>query len=115
MKQRFKNRKAFEEIAKQLGIKDQTHHVIYTDPYTKKDSMLLVNNFSRFVKGMLKLSPVEQLEKLQLFKAEMESLVRAQTEAKSQMQAEAIKIENPENNLIEVLEQESKNDDAFKV
>ena len=97
MKKQFKNRKAFEDIAKQLGFQDKTHNVVYKDPVTKKENMLLINNFNRFVKGMLMLSPIEQLEKLQIFKNQMEELVKAQEEARKEAQdsIKDIKIENP--------------------
>lgn len=97
MKKKFSNRKKFEQVAVKLGIQDKTHHVVFTDPVTKKDHMLLINNFSRFVNGMLKLSPSEQLDKLKQFEANMEELIKKQQEFRKELQEEAdkIKIEDP--------------------
>lgn len=116
MKSRFDNRKAFEGIARQLGIQDKTHHVVYTDPITKKDSMKLVNNFNRFVKGMLCLSPIEQLEKLKVFEAKMEDLIKDQQRYREELEAEAkIEIKNPNEEIIRAATAQTVSDDPFKI
>jgi hypothetical protein len=97
MKKRFENRKAFQQIAKEIGIQDRTVQVIMTNPTTKKESFHLVNNFNRFVDGMLKLTPMEQVEKLQVFRSKMEELQADQERARAEAQKsiDDIKIENP--------------------
>lgn len=95
MKSKYALRKNWEEIARQMGMEDKQHHVYVTDPSTKKDSKQLINNFRRFVKGMLDLPLNEQYAKLALFESKMEA-IKAEV-AKEKLEAkDSFKIDLPE-------------------
>lgn len=88
MNKQYKFRKQWEAIANELGMADKAHHVAVTDPVTKKDSMILINNHRRFVRGMCELSLSEQAEKLVAFKTQMAELKAANAEVKASTEKE---------------------------
>lgn len=97
MKNKFKNRKALEDIARQLNMLDKVHHVTISDNVTKDQSLRLVNNGRRFVKGMLKLSIPEQDAKIKLFYEKMPELIKANNDFRAELQDEIkdVTINNP--------------------
>lgn len=90
MKSKFKYRKQWIAIANELNMKDSQHHVAATDPVTKRDYMVLVNNHRRFVRGMCELPLAEQEAKLKVFSEKMQELKQAQQAAKTEAEAEMV-------------------------
>lgn len=100
MKNRFKYRKAWEAVAEELGMVDRTVQAFTTNK-DGKEHALLVNNFRRFVEGMLKLTLAEQEAKLKLFQEKMEEVKKEQAQAKKEMQESIkdIKIEKKDTDI----------------
>jgi hypothetical protein len=98
MKERFKYRKQWEAIAKEIGIQDVTSHVVVSelDPSTgkNKESMRLINNFNRFVKGMCAIPLAEQELKLVEFRSKMTEVKEDNERLRQELDAEQIKIQN---------------------
>jgi hypothetical protein len=92
MKPKYKFRKQWENIAKELGMSDKQFHVAATDSITKRDHMVLVNNHRRFVRGMCDLPLAEQEAKLKVFAEKMTELKAAQVEAKTEAEKDMVGI-----------------------
>lgn len=92
MKPNYKHRSKWIDIANQLGMQDKAHHVAATDPTTKQDHMILINNHRRFVRGMCDLSLTEQEAKLKVFAEKMTELKAAQVEAKTEAEKDLVGI-----------------------
>lgn len=88
MKPQYKYRKEWERVAEELKMQDTQNHVAATDPVTKKDYMILVNNNRRFVRGMCALPLEEQKAKLALFSNQMVELKEAQSQTKKEVEAD---------------------------
>lgn len=84
MKPEYKYRKQWTAVANELGMADKAHHVAATDPVTKRDHMVLINNHRRFVRGMCELPLAEQEAKLLVFAEKMAELKVAQATTKKE-------------------------------
>src|SRR6266853_609317 len=64
MKNKYRYRKDFQEVAEIMGIEDKTILAGYEDEVTHQPRFELTNNARRFVKGLLKLPLGEQARRL---------------------------------------------------
>lgn len=67
MKNKYKYRKKFKELADSMGFFDKAELVYKRDEVNKKDFPMLINNHKRFVDGMLALSLSEQKRRIKEF------------------------------------------------
>jgi len=68
MKNKYRYRKDFQEVAEIMGIEDKTILAGYEDEVTHQPRFELTNNARRFVKGLLKLPLGEQARRLKEFR-----------------------------------------------